>query len=196
MKPGKPAGFFLVGLILVAGPFSAIQAQTAPVPGQTVPTITNGLAHESAASSAARSPGLMVSAGIASAQNAVKQGRTNAAEITATAPETDTGFFAQIRTVLQQVVNNLLVYFVNLFLERAGLPPVNGNFNFNTNDNTNTNTNTNTNSNNNANDNTNDNSNANDNSNDNSNTNGNTNSNTNANQNDNTARPGGLRKNR
>jgi hypothetical protein len=190
MKLSNSLRFVLVALAL-AGLLSAGLAQTPPpTPTDTVPTITNGLAHENVGSQnlASRSPGRMVSAGVASAQAAVKFGRTNAATITETETEVDfvDGFFSQAIDILLERFDNLLVYFANLFLTRAGLPSFDPGDISNDNNNTNTNTNTN--------DNANDNDNLNDNGNDNDNSNLNDNDNLNANQNDNTGRPGGVRK--
>lgn len=187
-------------VLAVVGLLSTGLAQTVPpTPTDTVPTITNGLPHENVSSQslASRSPGRMVSAGVASAQAAVKFGRTNAATITETETEIDfvDGFFSQAIDILLERLDNLLVYFANLFLTRAGLPGFDPG-DIPDNNNTNTNTNTNTNDNDNDNDNGNDNTNGNDNDNDNDNDNGNLNGNDNlnANQNDNTGRPGGVRK--
>lgn len=189
MKLFSPVRFGLVAMMVLVGLFSSGLAQTTP-PTDTVPTITNGLAHENAGagSLASRSPGNMVSAGVAQAQDAVKLGRTTSATITETEESGGIGFFAQAVDILLERLDNLLVYFVNLFLTRAGLPPFDpGDIsNDNDNDNSNTNTNTNTNGN--------DNSNDNDNDNDNDNTNGNANDNNNANVNgnDNTTPVGGI----
>jgi hypothetical protein len=189
MRFKNPSRLVLVGLVLSAGMFSSGRGQEAPAPGDTVPTITTGLAHENAGagSLASRSPGHLVNAGVLSAQNAVKLGRTTSATITATEEDDEDGFFARAADILLEAIDNLLLYFVNLLLTRAGLPAlIPDNFNLNDNDNDNGNTNTNTNSN----GNTNTNSNTNDNTDGNTNTNSNVNANDNGN--DNTGPPGGV----
>lgn len=182
--------FTLCMVVVGAGLLSVTLAQTTPT--DTVPPITNGLAHENVASPAARSPGDMVSAGVASAQNAVKLVRTSSSTITETADEesdfTD-NFISQAKDLIMDQIEELVLYFANLIFERFGLPPIEipvDNDNNNDNDNTNGNTNDNTNSNTNDNDNTNGNTNDND--------NANVNGNDNSNENDNTRPSSGVRK--
>jgi|CXWL01.1.fsa_nt_gi hypothetical protein len=192
MKLLSPVRIVLIATILLVGLFSAGLAQTTPgIPDDSVPTITTGLPHENAGAGglASRSPGNMVNAGVASAQNAVKFGRTTAATITATAqPGPFDLFLAGAVDMILKVIEDLVLYFQDLFFARIGLPPIDSTpDNGNDNDNGNTNVNENTNENDNSNGNTN------------GNDNGNTNSNSNLNNNENgntsgTDRPGGLRK--
>jgi hypothetical protein len=181
--------------VVFAGLLSVTLAQTTPP--TTVPPITNGLPQENVAAPGSRSPGRMVSAGVAASQDAVKLVRTSSATITETEEEEDFSdiFVGQAKDIIMDQIEELVLYFANLFFERLGLPPIdlpvdNGNTNGNTNDNDNTNTNDNDNDNSNANDNDNDNSNDNAN----SNTNDNSNANVNANENDNSRPSNGVRK--
>jgi len=198
MKLIRPLPVVMAAFLVFAGLYSLGRAQTTPPPSEFSPTIITGLAHENVPSSGARSPGIMVSQGVARAQSTVDLTRTQSNDITETAETEDKDFrelFVEGAVdVLLQQFEDLLFYFANLLLERAGLPPVEpgvDNDNGNTNDNDNDNGNDNSNSNANDNDNGNDNANANDN--DNENTNANNNGNTNDNGNDNT-RPTVVRK--
>jgi len=199
MRIIRPLPIIMVAALVFAGLYSLGRAQTTPPPSEFSPTIITGMAYENVSSSGARSPGIMVSQGVARAQSTVDLTRTQSSDITETADTEDKDFRELLVEgavdILLEQFEDLLFYFANLLLERAGLPPVepgvdndNGNTNGNDNDNDNDNGNDNSNSNDNDNDNGNDNENGN------ANENTNANANDNDNDNDNTGRPGGVRK--
>lgn len=110
-------------LTTVLVPVVAMSLSTA-ARAQTI--IQGGSAAENVRSAGARAPGNMTTAGIARAQQAAQAARARV-EITET-PSTTPGiremFVTELVDIMVEQINQFFIRFVNLLLERAGLPPL------------------------------------------------------------------------